>query len=260
MPWYDGAMITRLSVAGVPIDPLTFDQATTRAAALLSDGGQHLVVTPNPEMAVLADRDPSFKKILESSDLALPDGFGLVLAGWIEGKRIPQVITGVVFTLVLASLAEQESYSVYLLGGKEGIAERAAKGLRENFPKLKIAGAETGGKIRWINGAWEEDAHLTERITAAKPDILLVALGHGKQERWIRHHLERLPGVRIAIGVGGTFDFLAGEVWRAPQMIRALHLEWLWRLIIQPWRFPRIFEATFVFLWMVLKKRMKSVR
>lgn len=253
-------MMTRLSVAGVPVDPLTFEQAAARAAELLSDGGRHLVVTPNPEMAVLADRDPSFKRILESSDLALADGFGLRIAARIEGKRIPETITGVVFTLMLASIAEQESCSVYLLGGKEGIADKAAKGLRDNFPKLKIAGAESGGKIRWINGAWQEDDRLIERIVHAKPDILLVALGHGKQERWIRHHLDRLPSVKIAIGVGGTFDFLAGEVWRAPHMVRALHLEWLWRLLLQPWRLPRIFEATFVFLWMVLKKRRNSVR
>lgn len=253
-------MPQRLTVAGVPADPLTFEQAATRAVELLSDGRQHLVVTPNPEMAVMADRDPSFKKILESSDLALADGFGLRVAGWIEGKRIPETITGVVFTLILASIAEQENCSVYLLGGRDEVAKRAAEGLKRNYPKLKIAGAEHGGKIRWIGGAWQEDKHLVDLIAHAKPDILLVALGHGKQERWIRHHLDRLPSVKLAVGVGGTFDFLAGEVWRAPQMVRALHLEWLWRLVIQPWRAPRIFEATFVFLWMVLKKRLKRVR
>lgn len=253
-------MIKRLNVAGVPVDPLTFEQATARAVELLSDGGRHLVVTPNPEMAVLADRDPSFRKILESADLALADGSGLLVAAWIENQRIPHVITGVVFTLMLASIAEQKKYSMYLLGGKEGIAERAAKGLRENFPELEIAGAESGGRIRWIDGTWQQDPDLIGRLVSAKPDILLVALGHGKQERWIRHHLDRLAGVKIAIGVGGTFDFLAGEVWRAPQMLRALHLEWLWRLLLQPWRLPRIFEATLVFLWMVLKKRLKSVR
>ena len=253
-------MTERLFTAGVPVDPLRLEQAAERAAGFLSDGRQHLIVTPNPEMAVLADRDPSFKRILESSDLALADGYGLRLAAFIEGQRIPETITGVVFTLALATLAEQKGCSVYLLGGGKGIAERAAKGLERNFPDIRIAGAESGGRIRWIAGAWQQEADLLERIKTAKPDILLVALGHGKQERWIRHHLERLPSVRIAMGVGGTFDFLAGEVWRAPQMVRVLHLEWLWRLLIQPWRAPRIFEATFVFAWMVLKKRLRRVR
>ncbi len=251
----------RLTVAGVPVDPLTFAQATEKAVDFLSDGRQHLVATPNPEMAVLAERDPSFRKILEGADLALADGFGLVLAGWLEGKRVPEVIPGVTFTLILASIAEQKKYSIFLLGGlAKGLAERAAAGLKENFPELKIAGAEQGGRIRWIAGAWEEDPHLAVRIAASKADILLVALGHGKQERWIAHHLGKMPSVKIAVGVGGTLDFLAGEVWRAPRMLRRLHFEWLWRLVTQPWRAPRIFEATFVFLWMVLKKRLKRVR
>ena len=252
-------MHPRLTVAGVPVDPVTMKEAEDRAAGFL-EAGQHLIVTPNPEMAVLAARDPGFRRILESSGLALADGFGLRIAAWIEGKRIPATITGAEFTLRLARLAEQASCSVYLLGAGRGVAEEAAKNLVLNFPKLTIAGAEQGGSIRWIAGQWEEDAALVGRIAAAKPDILFVALGHGKQERWIRDHLPRLPSVKVAMGIGGTLDFLAGRVWRAPWILRRLHLEWLWRLIIEPWRFFRIFEATAVFLWMVLKNRWKSVR
>jgi len=250
----------RLTVAGVPVDPVTMKEAEARAAGLLEDGGRHLIATPNPEMAVLAARDPGFRKILEGADLALADGFGLRIAARIEGTRIPATITGAEFTLRLARLAEQKDCSVYLLGAGRGVAEEAAKNLALNFPKLRIAGAEQGGSIRWIAGAWEEDAALVDRIAAAKPDILLVALGHGKQERWIRDHLPKLPTVKVAMGIGGTLDFLAGRVWRAPYLLRKLHLEWLWRLIIEPWRFFRIFEATFVFLWMVLKNRLKGVR
>lgn len=253
-------MKERITVAGVPVDPITMQEAEARAAALLRDGGRHLVVTPNPEMAVLADRDPGFRRILESSSLALPDGFGLRIAAWLEKKEVPATVTGVEFSLRLLRQSEQGSYSVYLLGAGRGVAEEAAKTLLLNFPNLKIAGAEQGGKIRWIAGAWEEDAALTDRIAAAAPDVLLVALGHGKQERWIRDHLPRLPSVKVAVGVGGTLDFLAGRVWRAPYVLRKLHLEWLWRLVIEPWRLPRIFEATFVFLRMVLKNRAKGVR
>lgn len=252
-------MESRLTVAGVPVDPITMKEAEARAAGFFG-GGQHLIVTPNPEMAVLAERDPGFRKILEGSSLALPDGFGLRVAAWIEGKRIPATITGAEFTLRLARLAEQKDCSVYLLGAGKGVAEEAAENLMLNFPNLRIAGAEQGGVIRWIAGAWQEEADLADRIAAAKPDVLLVALGHGKQERWIRDHLPRLPSVKVAMGIGGTLDFLAGRVWRAPFILRKLHLEWLWRLLIEPWRFFRIFEATFVFLWMVLKKRAKRVQ
>ncbi|HTK60626.1 MAG TPA: WecB/TagA/CpsF family glycosyltransferase, partial [Candidatus Baltobacteraceae bacterium] len=226
-------MDSRLTIAGVPVDPVTMKEARARASGFLGDGRQHFVVTPNPEMAVLADRDPGFRKILEASDLALPDGFGLRLAGLIEGKRIPETVTGAEFTLVLAYLAEQKNCSVYLLGAGRGVAEEAAKNLVLNFPELKIAGAEQGGSIRWIAGKWEEEADLASRISAAKPDILFVALGHGKQERWIRDHLPKLPSVKIAMGIGGTLDFLAGRVWRAPVILRRMHLEWLWRLCIE---------------------------
>ncbi len=252
-------MQTRLTVAGVPVDPLVMKVAEARAAGLF-EGGQHLIVTPNPEMAVLAARDPGFKKILEGASLALPDGFGLRVAAWIEGTHVPATITGAEFTLRLARLAEQKDCSVYLLGAGKGVAEEAAKNLVLNFPKLRIAGAEQGGTIRWIAGAWQEEPDLVERIATAKPDVLFVALGHGKQERWIRDHLPKLPSVKVAMGIGGTLDFLAGRVWRAPFIMRKLHLEWLWRLVIEPWRFFRIFEATVVFLWMVLKKRLKGVR
>lgn len=252
-------MNERLSVAGVPVDPVTMEEAVTRAAGFLASG-QHIVVTPNPEMAVLAKRDPGFRRILEASDLAIADGFGLRVAAFIEGKKIPETVTGAEFTLHLAYLAEQKKCSVYLLGAGRGVAEEAAKNLLMNFPDLKIAGAEQGGTIRWIAGTWEEESDLASRIAAAEPDILLVALGHGKQERWIRDHLPKLPSVKIAMGIGGTLDFLAGRVWRAPRMVRRMHLEWLWRLLIEPWRFFRIFEATAVFLWMVLKDRVKRVQ
>ena len=248
-------MQNRLTVAGVPVDPVTMDEALERASGFLASHESRLIVTPNPEMAVLAARDPGFRRILESSDLALADGFGLRVAAFIEKQRVPATVTGAEFTLRLARLAEQKSCSVYLLGAGRGVAEDAAKNLVLNFPKLKIAGAEQGGSIRWIAGAWEEDPELTSRIAAARPDVLMVALGHGKQERWIRDHLARLPTVKVAIGIGGTLDFLAGRVWRAPALLRRLHLEWLWRLVIEPWRAWRIFEATFVFLWMVLKNK-----
>lgn len=253
-------MTRRLTVAGIPVDPLTLQQAAERAAAFLSDGGQHQVVTPNPEMAVLADRDPSFRKILESADLAVPDGFGLRVAARIEGQRIPETITGVDFALTLAELAEQEHCSVYFLGGGEGVAAEAAEALRSVYPKLIIAGAESGGTIRWVAGAWQQDDALIDRVAKAAPDILFVALGHGRQERWIRHHLERLPSVKVAIGLGGALDFYSGRKRRAPMLFRMLRLEWFWRLLYEPWRAVRIFEATFVFLWLVLKKRLGRVR
>ncbi len=248
-----------MTVAGVPIDSITFDEAARRALGFLSDSRQHLIVTPNPEMAVLAARDPGFKNILFGSHLALADGYGLQLAAWWEGKSFPETITGVDFGLALAQIAEQENCSVYFLGAGEGVAQQAAQNLQQVYKKLRVAGA-SGDRIRWIAGAWEEDPGLTDRIANAKPDMLFVALGHGKQERWIKDHLPYLPTVRIAIGVGGALDYYSGQKKRAPGFFRALHLEWFWRLFTEPWRAWRIFEATFVFLAMVLKNPRKKVQ
>jgi N-acetylglucosaminyldiphosphoundecaprenol N-acetyl-beta-D-mannosaminyltransferase len=249
----------RQTIAGVPIDAVTFQEAAERALALLNDGRQHMIVTPNPEMAVLAARDPGFKKILHAASLALADGYGLRLAAWWERKEIPETITGVDFGLALAQIAEQKNCSVYFLGAGEGIAEKAAANIQQVYPKLRFAGA-TAERIRWIAGKWEEDADLAARIAATEPDILFVALGHGKQERWIKDHLPQLPTVRIAIGVGGALDYYSGQKKRAPGFLRALHLEWFWRLFTEPWRAWRIFEATFVFLGMVLKNPRKRVQ
>lgn len=249
----------RHTIAGVPIDALTFQEAAERALEFLSDGRQHMIVTPNPEMAVLAARDPGFKKILHTSSLALADGYGLRLAAWWEGKRIPTMITGVDFGLALVQIAEQKNCSVYFLGAGEGVAEKAARNLQQVYKGLRIAGA-SGDRIRWIAGKWEEESGLVARIAATKPEILFVALGHGKQERWIKDHLPHLPTVRIAIGVGGALDYYSGQKKRAPSFFRALHLEWLWRLLTEPWRAWRIFEAVFVFLAMVLKNPRKKVQ
>lgn len=247
-------MPERLTIVGVPVDPLTFKEAAERARSFLKDGRQHLIVTPNPEMAVLADRDPSFRRLLESADLAICDGYGLYLAG----LSIPEVITGTDFALALSQIAEQENCSVYLLGGNDGIPELAADHLKGLYPNLKVAGAEWGGRIRFIAGGWEEDPALIERIASTKPDLLFVALGHGKQERWIRDHLAKLPSVKIAIGIGGAFDYYAGNVPRAPKFLRKAGLEWMWRLVVQPWRASRVIDATFKFAWLALKKREKK--
>lgn len=237
----------RIHVAGVPIDPLRFEEAVVLADKLLKSRRQHFIVTPNPEMAVKAFHDPVFKRALDHADLAVCDGFGLKLIGTLMGQKIPEVIRGVDFSLALASLCEQEKCSLYLLGGGDGVAEQAAKKLRSHFPKLDIVGAESGGHITKGLTGWHFDHKLLDRIRKAKPDMLFVALGHGKQEKWIYQFLKQLPSVKVAIGIGGTLDFISGKVKRAPSLLRSLHLEWLWRLILEPWRFFRIVTAVLVF-------------
>ena len=145
---------------------------------------------------------------------------------------------------------------MFLLGGIEGVADATAAVLKKYFPMLKVVGAESGG-VASTDGGQTDDGHLIARINHAQPLLLFVAFGHPKQEKWIFKHLDQLPSVKVAIGVGGSFDFISGNVSRAPEVLRSLGLEWLYRLIKEPWRWKRIYTAVVVFPFLVLKQKVK---
>ncbi len=244
----------KANILGVLIDQLTMAEALDRIEKFLEVGGQHYVVTPNPEMVILAQKDQEFKNILNQADLAIPDGFGLILASIWLGERIKERVTGADLVLQLGEKIENTEYKLFLLGGQSGVAKRAAANLKERFPGLKIVGAEEGVEEVGKLGYWETN-DLDNRINQARPDILLVAFGQGKQEKWIYYNLPRLKTVRVAIGVGGTFDYLAGNISRAPKILQKLGLEWSWRLVVEPRRWQRILTAVILFPLAVFKKR-----
>lgn len=238
----------RIHLLNVPIDAVTRAEARTAVTALLHAGKGSLVTTPNPEMLVQAQRQPAFLKTLQSAALALPDGIGLVWVARLKGHRIPERITGTDFVGDVAQLAAMQGKRVFFLGGRGDAAARAAAMLQRWYPTLNVVGAESGGDVtRDASGTPLVATEVEDRIRAAAPDILFVAFGHGTQERWIEDALPRLPSVRVAMGIGGAFDFIAGDVLRAPATFRALGLEWLWRLFLQPWRWKRIWTAVVVF-------------
>ena len=189
-----------------------------------------------------ARRNPVFRRVLAAADLATPDGVGLVLVARWRGMPLRGRVTGVALTEQIAALAAREGWSLFLLGAQPGIAERAAAVLQERNPGLRIAGCYAGSPR-----PADEDA-LVARVVAAQPDVLLVAYGHPAQDLWIARNQPRLR-VPVAIGVGGVFDYLAGAVPRAPAWMRRLGLEWMYRLIRQPWRWRRIVKAVPLFLW-----------
>ncbi len=246
----------RKTILGVPIDFMTVMEARDRLKKMISDGRFHLVTTPNPEMLVLAARDARFRDILSRADLAVCDGKGLALAASWRGVRKPVRLTGVDLVSVLANICAQEGRSLYLLGAAEGVAAAAAAALKREFPALVISGTDSGGRV-----SFDASGHLViaasglERIAARRPDVLLVAFGHGAQEKWIADNIHGLPSVRLAVGVGGTFDFLAGKIRRAPWIFRRLGLEWAWRLCREPWRWRRIWNAVAVFPYLVLTEK-----
>lgn len=234
-----------MNVLGVKVDNLTPAEALFEARDFLYDGKQHKIFTPNPEMLVKAQKDEYFKKILNTGDLNLCDGFGISL--FFKIKRIP----GADFMLELCQLAEKEGRGIYLLGG--GANEAAAVGIKNIFPNLKIAGLDIGSVIDELKIENAGNDETINKINSAKPDVLFVGFGMGKQEKWIHENLSKMPSVKVAMGVGGSLDFLSGKIKRAPCWMRNIGLEWLYRLFQEPWRFPRILNATIKFLLLVLK-------
>jgi N-acetylglucosaminyldiphosphoundecaprenol N-acetyl-beta-D-mannosaminyltransferase len=235
-----------VSILGIRVDDVTPEEAIARIDELLRDGGSHQVVTVNPEFVVAAQEDAGFAGVLAAADLAVPDGIGLILASWWLGRRLRARVTGVDLAWRLAALAAQRGYRVYLLGAAPGVAQRAADRLAATCPGMHIAGAYAGSPA-----AAEED-DLVARIRSAKPHILLVAYGAPAQDKWIARNQARLA-IPVAIGVGGTLDYIAGAVPWAPAWMRRLGLEWLYRLIRQPRRWKRIWNAGPRFLWLLFR-------
>lgn len=200
---------------GVKIDDVNLDQAIQIALDLVKKPGKHYIVTPNPEILVMAQKDEELKKILNAADLAIPDGVGLKLSG-----DIVMTTPGIDLMEELIKMADDRAFTVGFLGGRDGVAKKTAECLLKKYPKLKVSFVcEEPGKI-------------------PATDILFVAFGAPKQEKWIANNLGNIP-VKVAMGVGGAFDYLSGRVPRAPKFIRNLGFEWMFRLIIEPWRIKR---------------------
>ncbi len=240
-------MRKRVVILGVAIDDVLMDEAIAAVARFIGEGGPHQIVTVNPEFVMEARRNRPFRRVLAAADLATPDGFGIILAARWLGTPLRGRVTGIDLTERIAAEAAQRGWSLFLLGAAPGVAERAAAALQRANPRLRIAGCYAGSPRP------ADEPPIRERILAARPDVLLVAYGHPAQDLWIARN-QPLLRVPVAIGVGGTFDELAGVVPRAPALVQRLGLKWLYRLIVQPWRWRRIMTAAPLFLWTVLRE------
>ena len=242
--YYDTILpMSRISLLGVPVDSHSRNEAQMRLQSMLETSKQHHVMTVNNEMLVESTKNGLFRDVLRRSDLNLPDSTGVLFAAKITGQYLSMRMPGVdTVEELLINLGPE--HPVFFLGAEEGIAMRAAAAMQVANPRLKIAGCFAGSP---------SDAGIVERIHSAKPHVLLVAFGAPKQDLWIAKHLKDMPSVRIAMGVGGTFDFFAGKITRAPTFLRSIGLEWLWRLLQEPRRLGRIINALIVFPFLVCR-------
>lgn len=243
-----------INILGVDIDMYDRAEALSAIYAMTEEDGFHYVFTPNSEIIQMAYKDEEFKKILNSADMKTPDGIGVVYASKILNKPLKERVAG--FDLMLDFMGEcaKNKKSVFLFGSKEGVAAEAAEELKKRYPGLEIAGMRNG----YFSDA--DNAGIIDEINNSGADVLLVCLGAPKQEKWIYDNKDKLC-CRVAMGVGGSLDVLAGRVERAPEKWQKLGLEWAYRLKKEPKRIGRMmslpaFAATVFFKG----KRYKKVK
>lgn len=201
----------------------------------VTSGQPHQIITVNLHFIAIARKLPEFCRIIENADLVVCDGKPLQWAAQMQGNPIPARITGMDLVLATAHLSAEHGYRIFFLGAEPGVADRAARSLEQLVPGVTIAGTYSP-KV----GAFDEteDRHIVDQIRAARPDALFVALGAPRQDEWIRDHLAEL-GVPVCAGIGGVFNFLAGETRRAPDWIQTVGMEWAYRLAQEPRRLWR---------------------
>ncbi len=224
---------SRPRILGIPLDPITWDDLRNILSNWMTDDRPRQICTVNPEFVMVAQRDIHFYNILNRADLCAADGIGLLWAAQRQGTRLPDRITGSDGLPRIAAWAAEAGWRLFLLGAAEGVAAKAAELLRARHPGLQIVGVHAGSP------AAEEEDDIVAMINQSGADILFVAYGAPRQDKWIARNLPRL-NVKVAMGVGGAIDFVAGVQRRAPAGWQRLGLEWLYRLIQEPWRWRRM--------------------
>ncbi len=228
----------KITVGGIAFDNLTLGEAVREA---MRGGEACRVYTPNALMLRACSEHPEYTELLNSASLVLPDGSGVLLAAKRQGTPLRERVAGISFGEALLCEAARRGDRVFLLGGKEGVAPRAAENLQKKYPGLLVCGAYWG----YFEKEGEENRQVLGMIRACRPDILLVCFGFPVQEYWIRENLPHLPSVRVAAGLGGSLDVWAGDVRRAPVFVQKRGLEWAWRMAAEPKRLaqlPQIFR------------------
>lgn len=242
-----------VEILGIPVQRVDYGALLALMGEWIArdyeDAPVRQICTVNPEFVVDAQGDANFRRVLLESDLNVADGVGIEWAARLLGKPIPERVTGSDGIYHICQRAAREGWRVYFLGAGPGVAERAASILRSINPSLVVAGAYGGSPNGW---EWLE---IRQRLLEAKPDILLVAFGHPRQDFWIHVHRNELPA-KVAIGVGGSFDFVAGVATRAPVWMRRCGVEWLHRLVTQPWRWRRMMKLP-IFVGLVMRKALR---
>lgn len=243
-------MPKKVTILGVPVDAITMGEAVARIDGFIEKRTPVLVATANAEMLMRATHDGALRRILQGAAMVTPDGAGTVWAAHHLGHAMPERVAGYDMVQELMREAPAKHRRIFFFGSAPGVADKAKKKAEQLYPGIEIVGTRNG-----FFTAADEPA-IIEEIKAAHPDILLAALGVPKQEKWLAKHLSEL-GVPVAIGVGGTFDVMAGVMKRAPRWMQRAKLEWLFRGMMQPQRAGRLLALPRFVLKVHAQKRKK---
>lgn len=221
-----------VTILGIDFVNKRFDQVVEDLLSRINNKRKSFIVTANPEIVMYAHEHSDYKKIVQSADMVVPDGYGIILASKILSTPIMERVAGYDLTVRLLEIGNKKKLKIYLLGGREETNQKAVDNIHNTYPDIQIVGRHHGF-FDW------EKSQVTAEIKAANPDVVFVALGFPRQEQWIAKHLDQFSH-GLFMGVGGSIDVLAGEVQRAPRIWQKLNLEWFYRLISQPTRWRRM--------------------
>lgn len=230
----------KVRIFGVEIQNTTLEDVVSKLEGYLKGDSLKTIYTPNTEIVMAAKENRSLKELINKGDLVIADGIGLVYGSRIKKRPLKERVTGFDTSMKLLDIANKNAYSLFLLGGKDGVAKGAAERINRDYPNIRIAGFHHGyfkGSHLGLKGEAEEEK-IIEDINKSNPDIIFVGFGFPKQELWIHANKDRIKG-RVIIGNGGVMDILAGNAKRAPEIFIKLGLEWFYRLVQDPSRIKR---------------------
>lgn len=229
-----------IKILGVRINNIDMDEAMAKIDGYFASDELNYIYTPNPEIVMRVGRDEEFKKIINSASLNLCDGIGLMIASKLKKKPLKSRVTGYDTSIKILELMNEKHLSLFLLGAKPGIAEKAIEKINHDYPNIIIAGFNNGYFNGSHNGhaSCDEEEALIQKINDSKADAIFVGMGAGYQEKFIYYNKDKLK-TKLAIANGGVIDVLAGNVKIAPAFIRKIGMEWLYRLVKEPKRFKR---------------------
>lgn len=239
--------MSKINICGIKFDNISRNEALRH---ILNLSEKASIFFLNADCLYKAQKDEEYRSILNSANLVLADGIGLNLTTRLFGGKIKEDCNGTDFFPLLINKAKEEGWKIFFLGAKEGVAAKAAESVQKQIPEIQIVGTNSG--------YFDNDETVIRKVNNSRADLLFVAMGAPLQEKWIARNREELSP-RLCLGVGALFDYISGNIPRAPKFLRELHLEWLWRIFIEPKRmFKRYIIDGLQFFWLVLKQKLKT--